>query len=131
MDFSTIIILVVAAVIVVGVFVVLITLRVRVAKAAKRSRVQRQADKTALWASAVVTDMRGDEAGESAAKARFTLTLEVSPPQGAPYQAVAVWLVDRTALHLASPGSHVPVKLVAADPQKILPAVPWASYVGR
>jgi len=75
--------------------------------------------------------MQGDEASGNAAKARLTLTLDVSPPRGEPYQATAVWLVDRSALHLVSPGSHVPVKLVPSDPQKILPAVPWASFAGR
>jgi len=131
MDFSTVIILVVTAVIVVGVFAVLISLRIRVAKAARRIRAQRQAAKTTLWASAVVADMQSDEAGGSAARARVTLTLDVSPPQGAPYQATAVWLVDRSALHLVTPGSHVPVKLAGANMQKILPAVLWASYAGR
>ncbi|NLT96707.1 MAG: hypothetical protein GXW96_00880 [Christensenellaceae bacterium] len=128
MDFSTVIILVAAAVIVVGVFTVLISLRIRVAKAARRIRTQRQAAKTALWASAVVADMQGDEASGNAAKARLTLTLDVSPPRGEPYQATAVWLVDRSALHLMAPGSHVPVKLAGA---KILPAVHWASYASR
>lgn len=131
MDFSTVIILVAAAVIVVGVFTVLISLRIRVAKAARRIRTQRQAAKTALWASAVVADMQDGTAGGNAARARLRLTLDVSPPQGEPYQAVTMWLVDRSALHLVSPGSHVPVKLVPSDPQKILPAVPWASFAGR
>jgi len=72
--------------------------------------------------------MQGDEASGNAAKARLTLTLDVSPPRGEPYQATAVWLVDRSALHLMAPGSHVPVKLAGA---KILPAVHWASYASR
>jgi len=130
MDFSTVIILAAAAVIAAGVFAVLISLRIRVAKAARRIRAQRQAAKTALWASAVVADMQGEASG-SAARARVTLTLNVSPPQGEPYQATAVWLVDRSALHLVSPGSHVPVKLSGSNMQKILPAVLWASCAGR
>jgi type II secretory pathway pseudopilin PulG len=131
MDFGSVIILVVAAVIVVGVFAVLISLRIRVAKAARRIRAQRQAAKTALWASAVVAESQGETTVGNAARARLTLTLDVLPPQGEPYQATAVWLVDRSALHLTSPGSHVPVKLVPSEPQKILPAVRWASYAGR
>lgn len=131
MDFGTVIILVVTAVIVIGVFAVLISLRIRVAKAARRIRAQRQAAKNALWASAVVADMQGETVAGNAARVRVTLTLDVSPPQGEPYQAMTIWLVDRSALHLTSPGSHVPVKLVPSDPQKILPAVPWASYAGR
>lgn len=131
MDLSTIIILVLAAVIVVGVFAVLISLRIRVAKAARCIRAQGQAAKPVLWASALVADMQDETAGGNAAKARLRLTLDVSPPQGKPYQATVVWLVDRSALHLVSPGSHVPVKLAPSDPQKILPAVPWASCAGR
>jgi hypothetical protein len=134
MDTGTIITIVVAAVIVVTVFAVLVSLRIRVARAAKRSRQEsasRQKEQQSIvWAGALIVDSRGGAAGESADKARLTLTLEVTPPEGTPYRASAIWLVDMSAMHLAAPGSHVPVKLVSADPQKIYPAVPWASYVG-
>lgn len=129
------IVIVVATVIVVSVFAMLISLRMSVAKSVKRSiaerRTQRQAGSAALWAGALIVDSRGGPTGETSAKARMTLTLEVTPPKGAPYRASVVWLVDLSALHLTAAGSHVPVRLDAADPQKVYPAVPWASYVSR
>ena len=131
---GTTIVIVIAAMIVVSVFAILISLRMSVAKAAKRSRAERstqqQAGSTALWAGALIVDSRGG-AAETAVKARMTLTLEVTPSAGAPYRTSVVWLVDLSALHLTAAGSQVPVRLDAVDPQKVYPAVPWASYVSR
>jgi hypothetical protein len=132
---GTTIIIVIAAVTVVGVFAMLIKLRMSISDEAKRNhkenRSQKQAQDSALWAGALIVDARGGITGESASKARLTLTLEVTPPQGKPYRATAVWMVDITALHLASAGSPVPVRLNTSDPQKVYPAVPWATYVSQ
>ena len=132
---GTTIVIVIAAVIVISVFAILISLRMSVAKAAKHSRAERrtqqQAESTSLWAGALIVDSYGGPAGETAEKARMTLTLEVTSSDGGPYRTTVVWLVDLSALHLTAAGSHVPVKLDAADPQKVYPAVPWASYIGQ
>ena len=141
MELSTIIIFVVAAVIVVSVFAVLISLRVRVARAAKRSRAERQAERFAapsaernaapvgsdvVWASAVVMDSQPDPADFGAEQVRAALTLSVTPPGAAAYQASVVWLVNADVLHLVTPGSHIAVSLSGYDEKSICPAVPWA-----
>jgi hypothetical protein len=142
MDLSTIIIFVVAAVIVVGVFTVLISLRIRVAKAAKRSRAERKAehqehpseiryaapvDSSVVWASAEVMDSRPDPADFGANQVRTALTINVTPPDSAACQVSVVWLVNTDALHLVTPGSHITVSLSGYDEKSICPAVPWAS----
>ncbi len=133
---GTTIVIVIAVVIVIGVFATLITMRLDLARAAKRSRQERRArtestsEARPVWTDALVLDSR--VTGSAGAKQTVVaLTLKVSPPGGAPYQASVTWLVDADALHLASPGGRIPVRLDAADPKKISPAVVWAAYSPR
>jgi hypothetical protein len=140
MNLGTVIIFAAAAVIVVSVFAMLISLRVRAARAARRSRAERQtapqtepersapsANGSVVWASAVVSDSQPDPSDFGAERVRTALTLRVMPPDGAAFQALAVWLVDADALHLVTPDSHIAVSLNGDDEKSVCPAVPWAS----
>jgi len=128
---GTTIVIIISVVIVVSVFAMLITLRMNVAQAAKRDRIERKNQQASRWASAVVKNIQIDGAENSQNGVRAMLTLEITPPEGAGYQTSTVWLVDADALHLLTPGSYVPVKLEAAGLKNVSPAVPWAVCADR
>ena len=75
---GTTIVFIVAAVIVVSVFAMLISLRMSVAKAAKRSRDKKHSPPQAelIWADAVVVSSQSDSAGYTQ-RVRVSLTLDV------------------------------------------------------
>lgn len=124
---GTTIVFIVAAVIVVSVFAMLISLRVSVAKAAKRSRDKKHSPQQAdlIWADAVVVSSKSDSAGYTQ-RVRVSLTLDVYPPDAATLRVNTAWLVNTDALHLIQTGCHVPVKLNSGK-QTVVPAAAWAS----
>ncbi|NUM46756.1 MAG: hypothetical protein HUU38_18790 [Anaerolineales bacterium] len=57
-----------------------------------------------------------------------TLTLEVHPPEGAPYPATTTWEVSRSALPQLQPGQVVTVRIDADNPTTIYPDIPGMWY---
>lgn len=124
---GTTIVFIVAAVIVVSVFAMLISLRMSVAKAAKRNGDKKHSPQQAylIWADAVVVSSQSDSSSH-ASRVRVSLTLDVYPPDAATLRVNTAWFVNTDALHLIQTGCHVPVKLNSSK-QTVVPAAAWAS----
>ncbi len=58
--------------------------------------------------------------------ARLDLRLQVHPPHGEPYEAVAIWRAHQDILPQLTPGARVSVKIDASDPARIYPDLPGA-----
>jgi hypothetical protein len=54
------------------------------------------------------------------------LRLEITPPNGAPYQTISVWDVQPAHADDVKVGKTIPVKVDAQNPKIIYPDVPWA-----
>lgn len=93
--------------------------------------VARQA--SAVWAGATIVNVRGGiigggEGGVSS-WARYELSLEVTPPGGAPYLTRTFWLVEVAQMSMLQQGAQVSVKIDQQDPKIIYPNASWAKYI--
>ncbi len=126
------IVIVVAVIIVAAVFAMLILLRLNVAETARQRRKSPQEQENSTqankWADALVIESNGAFDDD---KACVSLSLEIIPLQGMPYRASAVWLVDKRAQRLVSPGRLVSVRVDAENPNVIYPAVAWAQKMSH
>ncbi|MBI4732019.1 MAG: hypothetical protein HY781_07830 [Chloroflexi bacterium] len=93
--------------------------------------VARQAN--AVWASATIVSARGGiiGGGEGGVSqwARYELSLEVTPPGGAPYHARTTWLVEVAQMSMLQQGQQLSVKIDQQDPKTVYPNASWAKYV--
>jgi hypothetical protein len=90
---------------------------------------------SAVWASAILINARdgiagGGEGGVSN-RARYELSLEVTPPGGTPYQARTTWLVEVAQMSLLQPGQQLSVKIDQQDAKIIYPNASWAKFVAE
>ncbi len=95
-----------------------------------KDSVARQA--SAVWASAAVISARGGTIGSESGVsnwARYELSLEVTPPGGAPYYTRTTWLVEIARMSMLQPGQQLSVKIDQQDPNLIYPNADWAKYV--
>ncbi len=110
------------------VFAVVRQQRVEMERArARRAELLRRAEQ-AIPATATLLAIRTATPG---ATASVTLRLQVAPPDGAPYPASAVWLVERPLLDSLQPGKEISVKIDREDAQIVYPNVEGARYVGK
>lgn len=92
--------------------------------------VTRQA--SAVWASATIVSVRGGIIGSESGVsswARCEISLEVTPPGGAPYHTRVTWLVDVAQMSMLQQGAQVSVKIDQQDPKIVYPNASWAKYV--
>jgi hypothetical protein len=61
--------------------------------------------------------------------AEVRLTLWVQPPNGRPYEAWVIWMVEEPALERVLPGKYVAVRLNPAQRDRIYPAFPGAEFL--
>jgi hypothetical protein len=86
----------------------------------------------AVWASATLLNAQGGLVGGdggAAGWARYELSLEVTAPGGAPYQASANWMVEVTQLSMLQPGQQLSVRIDQQDPSIIHPNAAWAKFI--
>jgi len=116
-----------------GVVIVLLSQRQKLAADQERMQEFVKRQESAIWAGATIVSARGgvitgSEVGVSQ-RARYELSLQVTPPGGAPYLAHTNWLVDVGQISLLQPGKQVSVKIDQQDPQIIYPASGGATYL--
>ncbi len=90
----------------------------------------------AVWAGATVLSWRRPPRRHPEhPMARLDLRLRVQPPEGEPYEAVAIWRADAELLPQLAPGSQVSVKIDRDDPTRIYPNMtgvePWHVHPPR
>jgi hypothetical protein len=93
------------------------------------SALKREAIASANPATARVVEIdQQGSMGSSTRRLLITLTLEVQPASGAPYQASTRWFVQEIAVPRIQPGQEIPVKVNATYPDRIYPAEAWAEF---
>ncbi len=102
-------------------------------QAVRRAKLSLERQQSAVWAGATVVSARGgivtgSDVGVSQ-WARYDLSLQVTPPGGAPYLAHTAWLVQVAQVSLVEPGRQLSVKIDQQDLQIIYPNGDWAKYI--
>jgi hypothetical protein len=91
--------------------------------ARQNSAEHREAMARAIWAGAKILTAQneGGAAMMHTGKTHVRLWLEVTPPEGKPYEVAATWRVDLGMLPQFQSGQTVSVKIDRDNPKKIYP----------
>ncbi len=72
-----------------------------------------------------------DDSDVSSGGIDLELTLEVTPPNGIPYQVSSNWSVEPLSISKIQAGSILPVKIDVKNPKIIYPVDDWAWGYGK